>query len=109
MIMSQNKISRTIDFLVNKMGWESRKLISCPAVLFYSLENRIIPRCSVIKVLLSRGLIAKEVKPGTFLQPTETRFLEKFVTKYEKEVSKLYDVYEGKIGLEELMISETST
>ncbi|XP_073155025.1 transcription termination factor MTERF8, chloroplastic-like [Henckelia pumila] len=64
MIMSQNKISRTMDFLVNKMGWESRKLLSCPAVLLYSLENRIIPRCTVMKVLLSRGLIAKEVKPG---------------------------------------------
>ncbi|XP_073054210.1 transcription termination factor MTERF8, chloroplastic-like [Primulina eburnea] len=108
MIMSQNKISRIMDFLVNKMGWESRKLSSFPEILLYSLENRIIPRCTVIKVLLSRGLIAKEVKPSYFLKLTETHFLAKFVTKYEKEVPEFYDVYEGKIGLPEITIPEKS-
>lgn len=53
-------------------------------------------------VLLSSGLISKEIKLSSFLQPSETRFLEKFVTKYEKEVPKLYDVYIMKVGLEEL-------
>lgn len=102
MILSQKKISRTIEFLVNKMGWDSRMVLSCPAVLLFNLENRIIPRCHVIRVLSSRGLISKEVKLSIFFLPSETRFLEKFVTKYEKEVPQLYDVYKGKIGLEEV-------
>ncbi|XP_073299910.1 transcription termination factor MTERF8, chloroplastic-like [Primulina huaijiensis] len=102
MILSQNKISRTMDFLVNNMGWDSRIVLSCPAVLLFNLENRIIPRCSVIQVLSSRGLISKEVKLSVSLLPSEARFLEKFVTKYEEEVPQLFDVYKGRIGLEDL-------
>ncbi|XP_075524456.1 transcription termination factor MTERF15, mitochondrial-like [Primulina tabacum] len=102
MILSQNKISRTMDFLVNNMGWDSQIVLSCPAVLLFNLEKRIIPRCSVIQVLSSRGLISKEVKLSVFLLPSEARFLEKFVTKYEEEVPQLFDVYKGGIGLEDL-------
>ncbi|XP_073155909.1 transcription termination factor MTERF8, chloroplastic-like [Henckelia pumila] len=102
MILSQNKISRTMDFLVNKMGWDSRIVLSCPAVLLFNLENRIIPRCYVIRVLSSRGLISKEVKLSVFLMPSETHFLEKFVTKHEEEVPQLCDVYKGRICLEDL-------
>ncbi|KAL2485850.1 Mitochondrial transcription termination factor family protein [Abeliophyllum distichum] len=100
--MSEKKISKAIDFLVNKMGWESKMIALCPAVLFFNLENRIIPRCSTVQFLFSRELINKDVKLSTMLFPTEKRFLEKFVTKYEKQVPKLYDFYQGKIGIEEL-------
>ncbi|KAL2507691.1 Mitochondrial transcription termination factor family protein [Forsythia ovata] len=102
MILSEKKISRTMDFLVNKMGWDCRMIASCPSVLFFNLENRIIPRCSTVHFLFSRELIKKDVKLSTVLLPTEKYFLEKFVTKYEKQVPKLYDFYEGKIGIEEL-------
>ncbi|KZV54347.1 Mitochondrial transcription termination factor family protein [Dorcoceras hygrometricum] len=102
MILSENKISRTMDFLVNKMGWDSQIVLGCPAVLLYNLENRIVPRCNVIRILLSRNLIFDKIKLSSFLLPSETRFLDMFVTKHEKEVPELYGVYEGKIGLEEL-------
>ncbi|CAA2979789.1 transcription termination factor MTERF8, chloroplastic-like [Olea europaea var. sylvestris] len=103
MILSEKKITRTMDFLVNKMGWESKMIVSCPMVLFFNLENRIIPRCSTVQVLFSRELIKKkDVKLTTVLLPTEKCFLEKFVTKHEKQVPKLYDFYEGKIRIEEL-------
>lgn len=36
------------------------------------------------------------------LFPIKNCFLEKFVTKYEKQVPKLYDFYQGKLGIEEL-------
>ncbi|KAL2507726.1 Mitochondrial transcription termination factor family protein [Forsythia ovata] len=103
MILSEKKISKTMDFLVNKMGWESKMIASRPSVLFYNLENRIIPRCSTVQFLFSTELIKKkEVKLSTVLVPTEKYFLEKFVTKYEKQVPKLHDFYLGKIGIEEL-------
>ncbi|KAL2485852.1 Mitochondrial transcription termination factor family protein [Abeliophyllum distichum] len=103
MILSEKKISKTMDFLVNKMGWDSKMIASRPSVIFYNLENRIIPRCSTVHFLFSRELIKKkEVKLSTVLVPTEKYFLEKFVTKYEKQVPKLYDFYQGKIGIEEL-------
>ncbi|PIN02568.1 Mitochondrial transcription termination factor, mTERF [Handroanthus impetiginosus] len=48
MIASQKKIYSTMDFLVNKMGWNSRMIAKSPLALSFSLENRIIPRCSVV-------------------------------------------------------------
>ncbi|KZV54348.1 Mitochondrial transcription termination factor family protein [Dorcoceras hygrometricum] len=102
MIMSQNKISRVMDFFVNKMGWDSQMVLVCPAVLLYNLENRIVPRCTVVQALLSKGLIAKEIKLSCILQPPEYLFLERFVARYEKDEPKLYDVYKGKIDLKEL-------
>ncbi|KAL0459631.1 UNVERIFIED_CONTAM: hypothetical protein Slati_0590300 [Sesamum latifolium] len=102
MLMSQEKISETMDFLVNKMGWNSRTIAACPTVLLFNLKSRIIPRCSVIELLSSRGLITKRPKLSTVLVPLEKSFLERFVVKYEKEVPELLDFYKGKVGVQEL-------
>ncbi|KAM7515050.1 hypothetical protein LguiA_004633 [Lonicera macranthoides] len=96
MNLSEEKITRGMDFLVNKMGWEAVKVAKCPAVLFYNLENRIIPRCRVIKVLISEGILKKDTSLGTFLMPSENQFLERFVSNYEDKVPELLDVYRGK-------------
>ncbi|KAA8543140.1 hypothetical protein F0562_021365 [Nyssa sinensis] len=95
MILSEKKLMRTMDYFVNKMGWESRTISRTPAILFFSLEKRIIPRCSVIQVLTSKGLIKKDFSLNTVLVPAEKCFLKKFVTKYEKEVPQLLRVYQG--------------
>ncbi|KAK2990587.1 hypothetical protein RJ640_019867 [Escallonia rubra] len=102
MILSEKKISRAMDFLVNKMGWESRMISRCPGVLFFSLEKRIIPRCSVVHVLLLKGLLKGNVSLSTVLVPVEKYFLEKFVTKYEEEVPQLFSVYKGKVDALEI-------
>ncbi|KAL4306827.1 hypothetical protein AHAS_Ahas16G0217200 [Arachis hypogaea] len=49
MILSEDKIMKTMDYLVNKMGWLSGMIVRCPVVLFFSLEKRIKLRCSVAK------------------------------------------------------------
>ncbi|KAM7518953.1 hypothetical protein LguiB_017915 [Lonicera macranthoides] len=96
MNLSEEKITRGMDFLANKMGCEAVKVARCPAVLFYNLENRIIPRCRVIKVLISEGILKKDMSLGTFLVPSENQFLERFVSNYEDKVPELLDVYRGK-------------
>ncbi|KAM7514931.1 hypothetical protein LguiA_004514 [Lonicera macranthoides] len=96
MNLSEEKITRGMDFFVNKMGWEAVKVARCSAVLFYNLENRIIPRCRVIKVLISEGILKKDASLSTFLMPSENKFLQKFVNKYEDKVPKLLNVYQGK-------------
>ncbi|KAL0389602.1 UNVERIFIED_CONTAM: hypothetical protein Scaly_0317300 [Sesamum calycinum] len=101
MLMSQEKISETMDFLVHKMGWNSRTIATCPTVLFFNLKSRIIPRCSVIELLSSRGLITKRLKLSTVLIPSEKSFLERFVVKFEKEIPELPDFYKGKVGVQE--------
>ncbi|KAF8408734.1 hypothetical protein HHK36_004802 [Tetracentron sinense] len=104
MITSEKKIMEVMDFLVNTMGLKSSVIANCPSILLLSLEKRIIPRCSVVQVLLSKGLIEKDFSISTLLIPSEERFLKKYVTKYLVEVPQLVEVYHGKIGLQGLAI-----
>ncbi|XP_031259294.1 uncharacterized protein LOC116117386 [Pistacia vera] len=102
MILSEKKIMRSMDFFVNKMGLPSGMIAECPVVLFFSMEKRIIPRCSVIEVLLSKGLI-KDIRLSTVLLPAEKCYLERFVMKYKEEVPELMSVYRGKVDSRGLM------
>ncbi|CAN6567057.1 unnamed protein product [Malus baccata var. baccata] len=101
MITSEEKIMQVMDFLVNKMGWSSTTIAKYPIVLCYSLEKRIIPRCSVVKVLLAKGLLkdVQNVSLCSLLSPAEKGFLERFVARYIDEVPQLLSVYQGKVEL----------
>ena len=103
MILSEDKIMKTMDYLVNKMGWPSGMIARCPVVLFFSLEKRIKPRCSVVQVLLLKGLIKKTLSLTTLLLPEENRFLEKFVIKYEQHVPQLWSVYQRKMDFKSVI------
>lgn len=100
MNLSEGKIMSGMDFFVNQMGWPAVKIARCPAVLFYNLEKRIIPRCGVIKALMSEGLVKKNFALSTFLRPTEKRFLDRFVRKYEDNYPGLTNVYLREVGTE---------
>ncbi|RVX19096.1 hypothetical protein CK203_008735 [Vitis vinifera] len=89
------------DYLVN-MGWQPAAIARVPVALFFNLERRIVPRCSVVKVLLLKGLVKKDLCLGTFLKLTERAFMDRFIIKYEKDVPQLLDVYHGKVGIQEL-------
>ncbi|XP_043714906.1 uncharacterized protein LOC122663287, partial [Telopea speciosissima] len=99
MKQSEKKIMSHMDFFVNKMGWERAVLISYPYLLGLSSEKRTLPRCSVLRVLILKGLVKGDLKMGGLLKESEKHFLEKFVTKYEKEVPQLLDLYKGNISL----------
>ncbi|XP_043714905.1 transcription termination factor MTERF15, mitochondrial-like [Telopea speciosissima] len=99
MTLSEKKIMSHMNFFVNKMGWELAVIITYPQLLGLSLEKRILPRCSVLRVLILKGLVKEDLKMGRLLKISEKNFLEKFVTKYEKEVPRLCDLYKGNISL----------
>ncbi|XP_057461220.1 uncharacterized protein LOC130751629 [Actinidia eriantha] len=102
MISSEKKISGAMDVFVNKMGRDSKEIARCPIALLFSLEKRILPRCSVIQVLSSKGLVKKDLRLSTILGPVEKHFLERFVIKYEEKVPQLLSVYQGKMDSLEL-------
>ncbi|XP_043714918.1 transcription termination factor MTERF15, mitochondrial-like [Telopea speciosissima] len=102
MLLSEKKIMGQMDFLLNKMGWELADIMRTPQILGFSLEKRVIPRCSVLRVLQLKGLVERDQSIGSVLIKSNESFMEKFVKKYEKEVPQLLDVYKGKIGLPEL-------
>ena len=102
MSLSEKNIMSTMDFLVNKMGWKVTKITRVPSCLCYSLERRIIPRCLVVKVLILKGLVKKDLGFVSVLKPAEKEFLEKFVIKYQNEIPELLNLYKGEVGVLEL-------
>ncbi|XP_050380103.1 uncharacterized protein LOC126797515 [Argentina anserina] len=103
MIVSEKKIMGIMDILVNKMGWESGKIAKCPYVLMYSLEKRIIPRCSVARVLLLKGLIEeKKLSMASVCLSPEKIFLNGFVTRFLDHVPQLVNVYRGKMDVQDV-------
>ncbi|XP_034690632.1 transcription termination factor MTERF15, mitochondrial-like [Vitis riparia] len=98
---SEKKIMSVMDFLVNKMGWEPAAIARYPTVFLRSLEKKIIPWCSVVKVLQMKGLVNKDLCVS-FLGSGEKNFFNRFVVRYEQDVPELLNVYQGKIGILEL-------
>lgn len=101
-LASEDKIERAMDFFVNKMGWESTLIVERPILVLLSLEKRILPRTSVIKDLVSKGLVQKNIYLPTLFEYQEKKFLEKFVMAYKKEASELLKLYKEKVDLSEM-------
>ncbi|XP_059654573.1 transcription termination factor MTERF2, chloroplastic-like [Cornus florida] len=99
MIVSVEKIMGIMDFFVNKMGWESSIVVRYPGLILLSLERRIIPRCLVYQILLSKGLLQNKFSLYGMLSSSESQFLNKFVEKYEEEAPELLKLYQEKLNL----------
>ncbi|CAL5393214.1 unnamed protein product [Camellia sinensis] len=101
MMASEEKIMAVMNFYVNTMGWESSRIARRPKWISLSLEKRIIPRCSVVQVLLSKGLIDKKrLSLETLLESTESLFLEKFVVQYNEQAPQLLKLCQEKFSLQ---------
>lgn len=96
MAVSEKKVDRVMDFLVNKMGWKISKISCCPAVVMHSLENWTVPRCLVIKFLLSKGVVSEDFPLSTVIVSLESRFVENFVAKYCAEFPEVLQLYASK-------------
>jgi len=95
---SGETFSRKMSFLVKDMGWPSEAIAEYPLVVAYSLEKRIVPRFSVIKILKSKGLLEKNVHFSSIICTSEEKFLEKFVVNFQNVLPLLPDLYRGLIN-----------
>ncbi|XP_077249389.1 transcription termination factor MTERF8, chloroplastic-like [Tasmannia lanceolata] len=94
MLISEKKLWKVVDFFVTKMGWKSSDLSRNPNFLLLSFEKRIVPRCSVLRILMSNDLIKKE-SISRALQCTEKDFLRKIMLKYQEKIPEILEVYQG--------------
>ncbi|RZC82154.1 hypothetical protein C5167_044940 [Papaver somniferum] len=92
-----------MNFLVNEMGYNSLSISGASKVFCYSLKNRIIPRCSVVKILVSKGLIQNKPCINTFITIADKSFVEKFVKKYELQVPELMQYRYNKTRVKDVM------
>ncbi|XP_059627290.1 uncharacterized protein LOC132270102 [Cornus florida] len=102
MMVSEEKIMAVLNFYVNTMGWKSSLIARRPRLMSFSLGKRIIPRCSVLQVLLSKGLVKEPINAETMLNCTQSLFLKKFVTCYEDEAPQSLKLYQQKLDLSNL-------
>ncbi|KAL5708803.1 hypothetical protein ACHQM5_019560 [Ranunculus cassubicifolius] len=95
MSLSEENIKSTMDYFVNKLGYAPSSIAEQPSVLLYSCEKRIIPRCSAMQILIKNGKVAQSIALGSLLQMPEDVFLEKYISRFEKEVPELLRAYKG--------------
>jgi mTERF domain-containing protein len=84
-----------MNFLVKDMGITPEDIARIPAILNRNLEKTIMPRCAVVKILKSRGLIKSSLRLSSFLIISEKVFLERYVTPFQKDLPLVLAVYEG--------------
>lgn len=98
---SAEMVKRKTEFLVEEMKWPLKAVVSYPAVLGMSMEKRLVPRCDVIKALMSKGLIGSGEPPpvGSSLACTDELFLRRYVRKHgddEELVAELMALFRGR-------------
>lgn len=96
MTFSDKKIEQVMDFLVNKMGWPASEVVEVPGVIDSSLEKWIMPRCLVVQLLLTKGLIKEKISLRSFVTCGEKQFVKKFVTNHCAKVPELLRLYQRK-------------
>ncbi|CAH8256152.1 unnamed protein product [Arabidopsis lyrata] len=91
-------IGYSTEYLVKEMNWPLKAVASIPQVLGYSLEKRTVPRCNVIKVLISKGLFGSELPPiSSVLTSPREKFLNCYVRKHDDKqlVAELLVIFTG--------------
>ncbi|KAL6900997.1 hypothetical protein ACP4OV_005673 [Aristida adscensionis] len=96
MSVSDDKVRQLMRFFSEKLGWTPEYVAGAPTVLSFSYEKRILPRCAVLDILKSIGII-KQIKL-THLTMTEIKFKEKYVTRYQQHIPQVVEAYETRRG-----------
>jgi mTERF domain-containing protein len=97
MAVSEKKIKKFMGFFVNKLKMKPSLISKNHFLIFFSLEKRIIPRCSVLQLLISKRLIKEDTSIFQVFGMSENKFVEKLVSKYQNEVPDVVRAHQGKI------------
>ncbi|XP_004516317.1 transcription termination factor MTERF15, mitochondrial-like [Cicer arietinum] len=95
MMISEKKLMKTLNFLVKDVGFKPEDIMRRPGILNRNLEKTIIPRWAVLQILKSKGLIKSGFFIGSAIAISEKTFLDKYVTRFQKDAPLLLDAYKG--------------
>ncbi|GLT54712.1 hypothetical protein SLA2020_278900 [Shorea laevis] len=97
MICSEKKIRDVMDFLMNKAGLMPSDIARCPNLFLASVERRLIPRCAVLQVLMSKAMVTKKLDLVWLLNSSKQYFEKKFVTQFMEDAPEVIKAYQGKM------------
>ncbi|XP_058186985.1 uncharacterized protein LOC131303938 isoform X1 [Rhododendron vialii] len=92
---SVDKLKFKIDFFLNDLELDRCALVSWPNCLTYSIENRVIPRYRVLRVIMSKGLLQKEPSLNYVLTSSEEKFLGKLISRFPDDAEEILEIYNG--------------
>lgn len=94
---SDEIIKKKIRFFLDVLKLELSEVMEQPAIIGYSLERNIIPRCAVLSLLMREGKIGPNVKLISALLGSANMFSTRYVLRYANELPDVVKAYEGKI------------
>ncbi|XP_078150418.1 transcription termination factor MTEF18, mitochondrial-like [Carex rostrata] len=91
--ISEKSMGRKMEFLMKEAGCDKLHVIRNPFLFNCGLENRLIPRNLVRKLLMSKGLPVANLKFASFARPSDENFVEKFILPNEHAIPGLHRAY----------------
>ncbi|KAJ4715566.1 Transcription termination factor like [Melia azedarach] len=96
---SEEKLKFGLEFFFKKVQLEKEALFNAPICLMYSMENRVLPRYRVFKIVTSRRLLEKKLTFLKVLTLSEEEFLQKFLLRFGDDADELFLAFKGqKLG-----------
>ncbi|VAI53097.1 unnamed protein product [Triticum turgidum subsp. durum] len=90
---SKDILWRRFEFLVSEVGLEPAYIARRPVMLYYSLDDRLKPRCYVLKFLKENGLVDRDLSFSSALSIQEKYFMEKYIRPHNEAAPHLADDY----------------
>ncbi|XP_059638869.1 uncharacterized protein LOC132281155 [Cornus florida] len=94
---SKEKIRKSMSFFVHQLKLKPKVISKHPTLLLFSLEKRIVPRCAVLQLLMSKNLIKGDLSLISALKMIEKMFMVKFVSKYQNVIPEVIEARQGNI------------
>ncbi|KAG2714815.1 hypothetical protein I3760_03G045900 [Carya illinoinensis] len=92
----ESKIRDVMDFLMNTAGLKPSDVAGCPNLFLTSVERRMIPRCVVMQVLMSKNLVRKDLDLIWRLNSKKYDFEKSFVAPFVEDAPDVIKACQGK-------------
>ncbi|CAN1329308.1 hypothetical protein LINPERPRIM_LOCUS34633 [Linum perenne] len=103
--LSVKKIMANMDYLVNEMGFDAMDIAARPVLISFSLKKRIVPRHTVLRVLVSKGLI-ESVCSVQALAVTDACFEKKFLVPYKVQAPELVELFRDTVRAAAALVNQ---
>ncbi|CAJ2653885.1 unnamed protein product [Trifolium pratense] len=95
MLQSLDKLNAVMSFWVDGLGWDPSVLLAKPVLFGFSIEKRLSPRASIVKYLLSKGLLKEGACLRTPFNLNDKDFQRRYVKCFALDTSRLLKVNKG--------------